>query len=121
MDGSHAPNGLFDMPVIWARLYGAGRVFYQPAGRHADTIAQPETLRLITRSAVGGTRGRVGCCVQGRLAVLFASPVSTVVEDGPSCGSRIEQGSQVCASVPARCRQSRVSVVVLNTDVCAGR
>ena len=49
-DGPHVPNGPFDMPVIWTRFYGQGRVAYNSLGHHADIVAQPEVLPLMTRS-----------------------------------------------------------------------
>ena len=48
-DGPHVPNGQFDMPVLWTRMWGAGRVYYNSLGHHADIIAQPEILPLMVR------------------------------------------------------------------------
>jgi type 1 glutamine amidotransferase len=47
-DGPHVPNGPFDMPVIWTRLHGQGRVFYNSLGHHADVLDDEpvrETMR----------------------------------------------------------------------------
>ncbi len=48
-DGPHVPNGPFDMPVIWTRMYGKGRVAYNSLGHHADIIDQPDVLPLMVR------------------------------------------------------------------------
>jgi hypothetical protein len=56
VDGPHVPNGEFDMPVIWTRYYGKGRVFYHSVGHNAAAVAQPETLRLITRGLLWAAR-----------------------------------------------------------------
>lgn len=48
-DGPHSPNGPVDMPVVWTKYYGRGRVFYCSLGHHADIVAQPEVLRLCRR------------------------------------------------------------------------
>ena len=48
-DGPHIKNGAFDMPVVWTKYYGAGRVFYSSLGHQADIVAQPDPLRLLTR------------------------------------------------------------------------
>ncbi len=48
-EGPHVPNGAFDMPVVWTRYYGKGRVFYCSLGHTPDVIRMPETLRLMTR------------------------------------------------------------------------
>ncbi len=48
-DGPHVGNGEFEMPVVWTKVYGEGRVFYSSLGHHADIVAQPDVLRLTTR------------------------------------------------------------------------
>jgi hypothetical protein len=52
VDGPHAKNGPVDMPTVWTKYYGEGRVFYNALGHHADIVAQPEVLRLCTRGAL---------------------------------------------------------------------
>lgn len=49
-DGPHKANGPFDMPVIWTRMWGQGRVAYNSLGHHADVVAQPPVLSLMTRA-----------------------------------------------------------------------
>lgn len=49
VDGPHAPNGPVDMPVVWTKYYGKGRVFYCSLGHVAAVVRQPEVLRLCTR------------------------------------------------------------------------
>ncbi|MGO4530183.1 ThuA domain-containing protein [Paenibacillus sp. 2TAF8] len=36
--GPHAANGPVDMPVAWTKRWGAGRVFYNSLGHHADIV-----------------------------------------------------------------------------------
>jgi type 1 glutamine amidotransferase len=48
-DGPHRKNGAFDMPVVWTKYYGEGRVAYNSLGHHADIVAQPEVLTLCVR------------------------------------------------------------------------
>jgi len=48
-DGPHVVNGVVDMPVVWTKYYGHGRVFYCSLGHHADVVAQPDVLRLCVR------------------------------------------------------------------------
>jgi len=55
-DGPHVPNGQFDMPVIWTRMWGAGRVYYNSLGHHADIVAQPEILPLMVRGLLWAAR-----------------------------------------------------------------
>ncbi len=51
-EGPHVPNGEFDMPVLWTKFYGRGRVAYNSLGHHADIVAQPEVLPLMVRAAL---------------------------------------------------------------------
>ncbi|CAH1199517.1 MULTISPECIES: ThuA domain-containing protein [Paenibacillus] len=38
VNGPHAANGPVDMPVVWTKRWGAGRVFYNSLGHHADIV-----------------------------------------------------------------------------------
>lgn len=51
-DGPHSPNGPVDMPVVWTKFYGAGRVFYCSLGHTAAIVRQPEVLEIMTRGLV---------------------------------------------------------------------
>lgn len=55
-DGSHVRNNAVDMPVVWTKYYGQGRVFYSSLGHHADIVAQPEALQLATRGLLWAAR-----------------------------------------------------------------
>ncbi len=48
-DGPHVKNGVVDMPTVWTKYWGEGRVYYNALGHHADIVAQPEVLTLMTR------------------------------------------------------------------------
>lgn len=48
-DGPHAPNGPVDMPVLWTKLYGRGRVYYNALGHHADVLARDPVHELLRR------------------------------------------------------------------------
>jgi uncharacterized protein len=47
--GPHVPNGRFDMPVVWTRSHGKGRVFYNSLGHHADIVESEPCLTLMRR------------------------------------------------------------------------
>ena len=55
-DGPHVGNGEFDMPVVWTRMYGQGRVFYNSLGHHADIVDQKEVLPLMVRGLLWAAR-----------------------------------------------------------------
>jgi type 1 glutamine amidotransferase len=48
-DGPHVPNGKFDMPVIWTKYYGKGKVFYNSLGHQANIIEAEPCLTLMRR------------------------------------------------------------------------
>lgn len=48
-DGPHVGNGPVDMPVVWTKVYGQGRVFYNSLGHQANIVAQPEVRELMRR------------------------------------------------------------------------
>jgi uncharacterized protein len=55
-DGPHAPNGPVDMPVVWTKMFGEGRVFYNSLGHHADIVEMPPVLELMRRGFLWAAR-----------------------------------------------------------------
>jgi len=55
--GPHTANGSVDVPVVWTRLWGKGRVFYNSLGHHADAFDIPEARELMRRGFLWATRG----------------------------------------------------------------
>ena len=56
--GPHAANGPVDMPVIWTKVYGKGRVFYNSLGHHADVIEREPVLTLMRRGFAWAAAGK---------------------------------------------------------------
>jgi type 1 glutamine amidotransferase len=48
-DGPHVGNGAVDMPVLWTKLYGTGRVFYSSIGHTPEAVAAEPHLTLLRR------------------------------------------------------------------------
>lgn len=48
-DGPHAPNGPFDMPQVWTKRWGKGRVFYNALGHQPAVWDIPEAATLMRR------------------------------------------------------------------------
>ena len=48
-DGPHVPNGPFDMPVVWTRLHGKGRVFYCSLGHQANILEEGPVRQIMLR------------------------------------------------------------------------
>lgn len=51
-DGPHLRNGVVDMPVVWTKWYGNGRVSYNGLGHDTTVVSQPEVLRLLERGCL---------------------------------------------------------------------
>jgi type 1 glutamine amidotransferase len=48
-DGPHSTNGPVDMPVVWTKTYGKGRVFYNSLGHQANIVEMAPVLGLMRR------------------------------------------------------------------------
>ncbi|MDB5055286.1 MAG: hypothetical protein JWM44_3336 [Bacilli bacterium] len=44
--------GEVEMPVVWTKTYGDGKVFYCSLGHQADIVSMPETLAIMKRGFV---------------------------------------------------------------------
>jgi hypothetical protein len=47
--GPHEGNGPVDMPVVWTKVFGKGRVFYNSLGHQANIVNMPPVLELMRR------------------------------------------------------------------------
>lgn len=57
-DGPHSTNKAVDMPVVWTKRWGEGRVFYNSLGHAADIIAMPEVTEIMRRGLLWAAEGR---------------------------------------------------------------
>ena len=48
-DGPHVPNGPVEMPVLWTKMYGTGRVFYDALGHTAKVVESEPNLTIMRR------------------------------------------------------------------------
>ena len=58
VDGPHSKNGPVDMPVVWIKYWGEGRVFYCSLGHKASIVEMPETLELMRRGFRWAAEGK---------------------------------------------------------------
>lgn len=56
--GPHEPNGPVDMPVVWTKRYGRGRVFYNSLGHQADVVAAEPCLTIMRRGFAWAAEGK---------------------------------------------------------------
>lgn len=58
VDGPHATNGQVDMPVVWTKRWGKGRVFYTSLGHHADIMEMEQSSTIMRRGFLWTAEGR---------------------------------------------------------------
>ncbi|NLN41327.1 MAG: hypothetical protein GX160_04955 [Clostridiales bacterium] len=58
VDGPHATNGPVDVPQIWTKRWGAGRVFYNALGHHADVLEKDPIPEIMRRGFLWAAEGR---------------------------------------------------------------
>lgn len=56
----HSPNGAVDMPVVWTRKWGHGRVYYNALGHKADVIARGPAHEMLRRGLIWAAQGSPG-------------------------------------------------------------
>ncbi len=54
----HSANGSVDMPVMWTKYWGLGRVFYSSLGHHNDIFDIPEALETMKRGLLWAGEGK---------------------------------------------------------------
>lgn len=57
-DGPHALNKAVDMPVVWTKRWGGGRVYYNSLGHHADIVEMPQVKELMRRGLLWAADGK---------------------------------------------------------------
>jgi type 1 glutamine amidotransferase len=56
-DGPHVANGAVDMPVVWTKMFGKGRVFYNSLGHHPSVLEIAESKELMRRGFLWAAKG----------------------------------------------------------------
>ncbi len=56
--GPHSLNKAVDMPVVWTKRWGVGRVYYNSLGHVADIVQMPEVKELIRRGFLWSAEGK---------------------------------------------------------------
>ncbi len=61
----HSSNGRVEMPVVWTKCWGLGRVYYNALGHHADVIDNGPAFELIKRGLTWASHGREAAHANG--------------------------------------------------------
>lgn len=56
VEGPHSPNGPVQMPVVFTKRWGRGRVYYNALGHQANVIAQGPAAELMKRGLLWAAR-----------------------------------------------------------------
>ena len=57
-EGPHSLNKAVDMPVVWTKRWGLGRVFYSSLGHVANIVAMPEVLKIMQNGFLWSADGK---------------------------------------------------------------
>ncbi|MHB0880597.1 ThuA domain-containing protein [Paenibacillus sp. SEL1] len=63
--GPHSANGPVDMPVVWTKRWGNGRVFYNSLGHHADIIDMPQVTEMMRSGFLWAAAGKQAVAPRG--------------------------------------------------------
>jgi type 1 glutamine amidotransferase len=56
VDGPHIGNGTVDMPVVWTKVYGRGKVFFNSLGHQANIVESEPCLTIMRRGFAWAAR-----------------------------------------------------------------
>lgn len=54
----HSANGQVDVPVVWTKRWGFGRVFYSSLGHHADVFDNEPAVEIMRRGFLWAAEGK---------------------------------------------------------------
>ena len=69
----HSPNKKVDMPVVWTKRWGLGRVYYNSLGHHADIFDMETPKEMMRRGFLWATEGKADAKAKGLTADMFES------------------------------------------------
>lgn len=57
-NGPHITNRVMNMPTVWTKMWGYGRVFYTALGHHDDVFNIPEAGEILRRGMLWAAEGK---------------------------------------------------------------
>ena len=57
VEGPHSPNGPVQMPVVFTKMWGKGRVYYNALGHQANVIDHGTPREMLRRGMSWAARG----------------------------------------------------------------
>ncbi|MEK5057465.1 ThuA domain-containing protein [Paenibacillus shunpengii] len=71
VEGPHSTNGAVDMPVVWTKRWGQGRVFYNSLGHHADIVEMPQVKEIMVRGFLWAAEGKQAAAAKQGKAIQY--------------------------------------------------
>jgi len=71
VNGYHSANGQVEMPVIWTKRWGLGRVFYCSLGHHLDIVQIPQVTEIMRRGFLWAGESRVDARNRGETVEMY--------------------------------------------------
>lgn len=71
--GYHTANGVVDMPVVWTKRWGLGRVFYCSLGHNEAIARMPQVTEIMKRGFRWASESREAAEREGRTLESFQS------------------------------------------------
>jgi type 1 glutamine amidotransferase len=68
--GPHTPNGPVEMPVVWTKRWGAGRVFYNSLGHQANIVDMPQVKLMMRRGFLWAAAGKAAAAEAANVAAV---------------------------------------------------
>ena len=69
----HSSNGVVDIPQIWTRKWGHGRIFYNALGHHNDIFDIPQAWEIMKRGILWAACSKQIACEKGLSVNEFMS------------------------------------------------
>ena len=55
-EGYHLANGVVDMPVIWTKMWGKGKIYYNSLGHNEEIVRNDVVYELMRRGFIWATK-----------------------------------------------------------------
>lgn len=72
VQGPHSLNRAVDMPVIWTKRWGVGRVYYNALGHHADIMEISTVRELMRRGFLWCAEGKSRAATEVQAAAAYS-------------------------------------------------
>ncbi|SFM15540.1 hypothetical protein SAMN03159341_11880 [Paenibacillus sp. 1_12] len=72
VEGPHSLNKAVDMPVVWTKRWGVGRVYYNSLGHQANIIDIPQVKLLMRRGLLWAAEGKAQASTKASASAAYS-------------------------------------------------